>query len=139
MHGLEVYLNGALCSSAILGSSGGGTGVHQRSCIITETQCIVAVGDRIVALSLPGLLIRWQTKADEATCFGLHLSPDGLHVIVHGELAISMFTLDGELLWAFCGKDIFTGACEVGGDTITVWDFNGDKYCIDIKTGRRAF
>ncbi len=112
--------------------------MHQRSCIITETQCIVAVGDRIVALSLPDLLLRWQVRADEATCFGLHLSPDGLHVIVHGERTISMFTLDGELLWAFCGKDIFTGACEVGGDIITVWDFNGDKYCIDMKTGRRA-
>ena len=135
-HGIECSLDGEPCASAVVGASGGGTGVHERSCALLPDRCLVAVGDRVVALRLPDLGLLWQAKADEATCFGLHVTPDDEHVVVHGELAISKFTIDGHKEWEFTGQDIFTGECALRGAAVVVADFNGQGYSIDLESGR---
>ena len=126
-HGLRCVRDGKPCGSAVLGASGGGTGIHEHSCVVLLDRCLVAVGDRVAALSLSDLRLLWQAKADDATCFGLHVTPDEQHVVVHGELEISKLTLDGQKEWAFSGKDIFTGACTIREDAIVVEDFNAEK------------
>ncbi len=135
-HGIRCSFNGEPCGSAVLGASGVGTGIHDHSCVLLADCCLVAVGDRIVALALPGLDLLWQAKGDDATCFGLHLTPDEKHVIAHGELAISKFTIHGYKKWEFTGQDIFTGACAIREGAVMVADFNGQEYSIDLEFGR---
>lgn len=136
MHGLQYLIDGEPCGSAVLGASGGATGIYERSCAVLADRCLVAVGDRVAALRMPDLGLIWQAKPDVATCFGLHVAPDELQVVVHGELEISKITVGGQKEWAFFGNDIFTGACGIREGTLVVKDFNGEVYFIDLKTGR---
>jgi hypothetical protein len=99
-------------------------------------RCLIAVGDRVAALGLPDLVLLWQAKADVASCFGLHVTPVEQHVVVHGELEISKFTMDGQKEWAFSGRDIFTGACAIHEGVVVVADFNEEEHFINLKTGR---
>ncbi|MCP3994243.1 MAG: hypothetical protein GY722_04135 [bacterium] len=135
-HSVRCSLDAKPCGSAILGASGGGTGIHARSCVVLANRCLVAVGDRVATLALPDLGLLWQAKADDATCFGLHVTRDEQHLVVHGELEISKFTLDGQKEWSFSGKDIFTGQCGIRESVVVVADFNAEEYVIDVKTGR---
>jgi outer membrane protein assembly factor BamB len=134
-HGLACIREGETLGSAVLGASGGATGVHERSCVLLDDRCIVAVGDRVAALGFPDLALLWEARADSATCFGLHLTADEGHVVVHGELEISKLTVDGHKEWEFAGRDIFTGECVIAGNAIFVTDFNGEQYCIDLQRG----
>lgn len=134
-HGLICSHDGKTCSSAVLGASGGQTAVHSLSCVVLEDRCLVAVGDRVAALALPDLTLLWAMKADDATCFGLYLTGDQRHVVVHGELEISKITADGHKLWSFSGRDIFTGEFALNQGIVLVTDFNGDKYVIDVMQG----
>jgi hypothetical protein len=77
----------------------------------------------------------WQADADDATCFGLHVGLGESCLVVHGELEISRFTLDGRRVWAFGGKDIFSGELVVAERSIVVTDFEGQRYSIDLESG----
>jgi hypothetical protein len=134
-HGVQCALDGEPCGSVVLGASGGHTCIHGHSCVLLADRCLVAVGDRLVALGLPYLGLLWQAKADEAACFGLYVTPDEKHVVVHGELTISKFTIDGHKEWEFAGQDIFTGACAIRGGAVVVTDFNSQEYSIDLELG----
>jgi hypothetical protein len=134
-HGLQCFLDGEPCGSAVVGASGGSTGIHEHSCVLVADRCLVAIGDRVATLGLPDLDLIWQARVDDATCFGLHVTPDEKHVIVHGELAISKFTLNGNKEWEFSGQDIFTGVCAIRDGAIVVTDFNGQEYSIDLEFG----
>lgn len=135
-HGLRCFLDGGLRGSAVLGASGAGTHVHEGACVLWADRCLAAIGDRVVALGLPDLRLLWQAKADDAACLGLHPTPDEQHVIVHGELAVSKFTADGRKEWAYSGKDIFTGPLAISQRAVVVTDFNGEKYLIELDSGR---
>ena len=135
-HGVQCSLDGEPHGSAVLGASGGGTGIHQHSCVLLVDRCLVAVGDRVAALGLLDLGLIWQAKADFATCFGLHATPDEKHVVVHGELAISKFTVKGHKEWEYPGQDIFAGMCAIREGAIVVKDFNGQEYSIDLEHGK---
>ncbi|MCP4592408.1 MAG: hypothetical protein GY842_16875 [bacterium] len=134
-HYILCALDGEPCASAVLSASGGGTEVHENSCVLLEDRCLVAVGDRVVALGLPDFRLLWQAKADDITCFGLFVTPDERHVVVHGELRISKLTVDGDKEWEFTGRDIFTGASAIEGDAVVVTDFDGYQYSIDLELG----
>lgn len=134
-HSVGSFLDGTPVGSVVVGASGGGTGVNEHSCVLLEDRCLVAVGDRIAALALPHLGLLWQVQGDDATCFGLHLTLEERHVVVHGELSISKYTMDGKKVWEFSGKDIFTGACGIHEGAVVVKDFNNDEYSIDLESG----
>lgn len=134
-HGLACIQEGEVRGSAILGASGGGTGIHEQSCVLLEDRCFVAVGDRVACLSLPNLALLWQAEADGATCFGLYATADEQHVLVHGELEISKRAVGGQKEWGFSGRDIFTGACALTERAVVVTDFSGQRYSIDLERG----
>jgi hypothetical protein len=135
-HAIQCSSDGEPRASAVLGASGGRTGVHEHSCVLLADQCLVAVGPRVAALELPDLGLLWQAKADDATCFGLHVTPDEKHVVVHGEQWISKFTVGGHKEWEFSGGDIFTGSLCIREGVIVVTDFNGLEYRIDLIRGK---
>jgi hypothetical protein len=95
----------------------------------------VVVGNQVVCLHLPALSVQWHMRGDAATCYGLYLASDGESLVLHGECEISMLTLEGQRLWGFSGEDIFTGQFEIKENVIEVIDFNGQMYCINMRSG----
>ena len=106
--GLKTFENGDLIRSAIIGSIGGGTGIHENSQLIEHDRIVICCSDSLFCLSIPDLNLIWKTKADQATCFELFKFEDSY--IVHGEMEISRIDLNGKIMWQRSGADIFTTA-----------------------------
>ncbi len=134
--GIRAYSDGILVQSAIIGSMGGGRGIHSHSQVIETDRLVVCCADSVFCLSIPDLDLIWQTQADEATCFEIHQIEGGY--IVHGELAISRVDRDGILAWQRYGADIFTTPAGkysdfvIEGNVITATDWDGRKYTWDL-------
>jgi hypothetical protein len=123
------------CASVLYGATGGASGVHQHSLAIVDDRGFLAIGPFIVCVALPSLATRWVREVDDATCFGVHVCPDRLSLISHGEMEISRLTFAGDILWRSGGPDIFTGNLSFVTSAVLVEDFNGDTLSFDLKTG----
>jgi hypothetical protein len=134
-HAVLSFRGDQLLSSLLLGSSGGPSGVHDRSILVLNNNCFAAVGPKIVALSIPDLDVIWECDVDEATCFGVYAAPDGAALISHGELDIARVTLSGAVVWRNGGADVFTGPFLISTTTVEVCDCNNDRYLFDLETG----
>lgn len=104
--GIKVFENDELIKSAIIGSIGGGTGIHKSSQIIEDDRILVCCSDSIFCISIPDLDLKWKTQADQATCFELFKKDNSY--IVHGEMEISKLNPNGKIVWQQSGADIFT-------------------------------
>jgi hypothetical protein len=124
--------------SCILLAAGGASRVHEHSAIVLNRSCLVGVGDMLCCLSLPSLDLRWATKVDTATCFGVYYSPEHDCLLSHGELEVARVSLSGEIVWSASGKDIFSEGFQIVGDYVEAIDFNHEVYRIDITTGQCA-
>ena len=122
--------------TCLVQSCGGVSAVHEHSALTHDGRCFIAIGPYIIGIDIPSFDLVWTTRADDATCFGIHFSQEHNCLISHGELMIARATLDGTLVWRTCGEDIFTNDCQLDGDVIRVTDFNNRKYSFDINNGR---
>ncbi len=104
--GIKLYDNDKQLTSAVIGTTGSGTGIEGNSIIIEYDRILICCSDSIFCLSIPYLALLWRRQADEATCFEIFKYQDSY--IVHGELNISRFNKNGEVLWQQSGADIFT-------------------------------
>jgi len=129
--GIKVFQDDFLIKSAIISSSGGGTGMHKTSQIIEIDRLLVCCSNSVYCLSLPDLALVWKTKADEVTCFEILKFQD--RYIIHGELEISMIDQEGKILWQQSGADIFTTL--EGKDEFIVTD----KYILATDWGNRKY
>ncbi len=116
--GIKVYENNALQASAIIGSPGGGTGVHATSHIIEDDRLVLCCSASVFCLSLPDLKLLWKTRSDKSTCFEIFQYKKSY--IVHGEMEITRLDHDGNVLWQRSGADIFT--TEKGTDDFEITD-----------------
>ena len=131
MFGVKVFENNDLLKSVIIGSIGGGTGIHKTSVIYEDTKILICCSDSIFCLSIPDLTLLWRTQADQATCFEIFKYQDSY--IVHGELEISRLDKDGKILWQQSGADIFTTIDGKQGFELT------DKYIIATDFENRVY
>jgi hypothetical protein len=106
MFGIKVFKEDILLTSAIIGSIGGGTGIHNTSVVYEDTRILICCADTIFCLSIPDLTLSWQTQADQTCCFEIFKYQDSY--IIHGELAISRLDKNGQIIWQQSGADIFT-------------------------------
>lgn len=134
VHG--ILLNGV--PIAVLGASGGSTGVHGHSALVHDGFVYLAVGDHLACLELANTELVWARKVDVATCFGVHRSEGNNALICHGELAVSRIAADGSAVWARSGADIFTGGLTLGIEAIHVEDFNGRTYRFSYADGNEV-
>ena len=133
--GIKLYEGESLMSSAIIRSTGGATGIHQTSQILTNDILTICCAESVFNLSIPKLTLEWIIKADEATCFQIFKHKEDF--IIHGELNISRLTSNGEILWKNSGADIFTTEegednFELKNEIITVKDWNNQQYKFDM-------
>ena len=135
-HAVHVTDNQDHVASCLLSADGGASGVHDRTAILHDDTCVIAVGPFIAALDIPSLQLKWATQTDDATCFGVYNSDKHNCLISHGELLIARVTHDGTITWQAGGADIFTNGFSLQGDVVHVLDFNDREYLLDIKTGR---
>lgn len=134
--GLKIYENDKIISSAIIGSVGGGTGVHKNSQIIEHDRIIVCCSNSVFCLSIPDLNLIWKTEADQASYFEIFKFKESY--IIHGELEISRLNLNGEIMWQKSGADIFTTEKGTDGFKITesyikATDWENRTYMFDFN------
>ena len=107
-----------------------------HSGVLLNGLLIVAVGNRVCGLEVPGLEIRWHLEVDLSAVFGVHTIPGSeTDVIVHGELGLLRMSKSGEVIWKSAGKDILTGDLLFVGDSIEISDFEEDKYRFRLTDG----
>ena len=104
MVGIKIFKDDILLKSAIIGSIGGGTGIHKTSIVCEHNRVLICCADSVFCLSVPSLELLWRTKADTATCFEIYKYQDSY--IIHGELEISRLDEDGRIIWQQGGADI---------------------------------
>jgi len=106
--GIKIFQDTVELKSAVIGSIGGATGIHDKSIIVESERLVVCCSNSVFCLSIPDLTLLWKTQADQATCFEIYEYQDSY--IVHGELEISRLDRNGKILWQRSGADIFTTA-----------------------------
>lgn len=134
--GVKVFEDDTLIKSAVIGSIGGGTGIHDTSTIIEKDRLLICCSDTIFCLSIPDLTLLWRTQADQATCFEIYKYQDSY--IIHGELEISRLDKEGKILWQQSGADIFTtidgkDSFVVTENYILATDWENRKYKFDFN------
>ena len=135
VYGIKVFQGDRLIKSAIIGSIGGKTAIHNTSTIIENDRLLVFCSDTIFCLSIPDLTLLWRTQADLATCFEIYKYKDSY--IIHGELEITRLDKDGKILWQQGGADIFTTldgkeSFSITDNYILVTDWENRKYKFDF-------
>lgn len=133
--GVKVLTNSCLIQSAIIGSIGGGTGIHRSSQVIEDEKIYICCSDTIFCLTIPELDLIWKTKADQASCFGIFKYRDSY--IIHGEYNISRLNSAGQLIWQKSGADIFTtpegtNGFEITEEYIKATDWENRSYKFDF-------
>jgi hypothetical protein len=117
-------------------AGGGASAVHAHSAFVRGDTCFLAIGPFVCALELSSLRLKWATRSDPATCFGIYDAPVFSSIISHGELDIARLTYTGELLWSAGGHDIFTGPFLLNAEYAEATDWDGVRYRFDLETGR---
>ncbi len=136
-HGIKIFKdNGLYKTTLLIHDEGGITSIHKTFYLIQKEQLIICIGNYVMSLSIPDLILSWSIKADTSTCFQLFKRDKFL--IVHGELTISKITYSGELVWQFSGRDIFVlsgtdkkSEVTLFEDYIELFDFERNQYIID--------
>jgi len=134
--GIKLSYDEKYLTSAVIGATGGGTGIGGNSIIIENNRLLVCCSNSIFCLSIPDLALLWRRQADDATCFEIFKYQDSY--IVHGELNISRLNKNGDVLWQQIGADIFTTLENNGGFDLTknyilATDWENRKYKFDYN------
>lgn len=139
-HGIRISdMTGEVLNQVCIAASGGSTGIHEHCCVILDHTLSICCADSVFSLTLPDLVLKWQTKADEATCFEIFSYQDDF--IIHGELEISRLDGQGAIIWQFSGNDIFltpTGkeGFAIKNNIIYATNWDNVTFMIDADTGR---
>lgn len=135
-HGIKVYKNGAIFSNALICAVGGATGIHKNSAVIINENILMCCADMIFSLSLPDLKLNWMKKVDDATCFQIFDTENG--IFVHGELQVSRIDEKGNIIWSASFADILVTLDSrdnfiLHKDFIEIVDWNHSKYKLNFN------
>jgi len=135
VHGIKILSEGELVNDCIIIGCGGATGIQPDSAVLNHDELVICCCDTVFCLTADQLELKWQTRADQATCFGVY-KLDGSY-IVHGEIQVSKLDWDGNILWSFEGADIFVSpegedSFQLHPDHIALVDWYGNRYDIDF-------
>ena len=134
-HGIKVYKDEKILTSALVCAVGGATGIHENSAVIIGNNILICCADSIFSLSLPKLDLNWMKKVDDATCFRIFNTENG--IFVHGELEASKIDKAGNIIWSVGFADILVtpdGKDEfiIRKEFIEIEDWNNTKYRLNF-------
>lgn len=134
-HGIKIYEDEKLINNALICAVGGATGIHKNSAVIIENDILICCADSVFSLSLPDLNLNWMKKVDDATCFRIFSTNNG--IFVHGEMQASKIDKLGNIIWSVGFADILVtpdGKDEfiIKDNFIEVEDWNHRKYKLDF-------
>jgi len=135
-HGVKIFQEDQVVNCCVIIGSGGATGIQKNSSLLDNDQLLLCCCDTVYCLTLPDLVLKWKTKADQATCFQIFKLQD--FYITHGELQVAKLDKDGNKKWEFGGTDIFISIDNdeeiiFENDGIVLTDFGKTKYKIDFE------
>lgn len=135
-HGIIIKELSTEISSAIICEIGGGTGIFENSFIIEDDKIWIRVCNKIYCLELPNLELRWSKELDYATVFEFHKIENDF--ITRGEMEITRFTKNGEIVWSFGGRDIWVNTkgkteLSIENDKIRLFDFESNEYILSFN------
>lgn len=133
-HAIRVKLEDLEIDSAIVFADGGGSTVHEKCFVISGESLLICCGDTVFSLQFPQLDLNWYKQMDLATCFEIYEFKNDF--IIHGEVDITRFTIDGSVKWSFSGRDIFVspdgeGYFNIIDDSIIAKDFCDNVYVLN--------
>jgi hypothetical protein len=133
-HGIRVNKADQELASAIVCEVGGATTIHGQSALVTGDSVLICCSDKVYALSMPDLRLKWRKRLDPATCFGIY--PFAGDFIIHGELQITRIDKEGNEKWSFGARDIFVTpngkkSFELLSDKIRLTDWEGYEYLLN--------
>ena len=138
-HGVRIINSGdEIIIQVCVAASGGGTTIHDTSFVIADDTLSLCCADTVFSLTLPELILRWKTKADDVTAFEIFRHSDGF--IVHGEMEITRLDENGRIVWQFSGPDIFTTPTgrdyfRIDGNRIYAANWDNVTFELDAVTG----
>ena len=123
-------------SRSCLVSSYGFSSVNHRCAVFLGQTLILAIGNRVCGIGLPGLDLMWSAQVDPSAVFGVYLLPnDDTAIIAHGELDIVRVDKTGDVVWRTSGRDILTGELTIESGCLRIADFDGARYRIELADG----
>lgn len=133
-HGIIVKENGKIFTSAIISASGGPTGINAQSYSLFNNDLLICCGNNVFSLKLPTLALNWKRKLDTAACLAIHLFNGDF--IMHGELTLKRFDVNGNVIWNFLSKDVLVkangeNALKITKDQIEITDWDGAVFILD--------
>ena len=134
-HGIKIFKDDELRKSAVVRAVGGATGIHENSAVIVDEDILICCADKVFCLSLPDLRLNWMKQIDDATCFQIFNTRNG--IFVHGEMCASRIDKTGNIIWSQGFADILVtpdGKNEfiIREDFIEIEDWNHDKYKLNF-------
>jgi hypothetical protein len=136
-HAIKIFQRGQLIKSAMVCAVGGATAIHPKSALAKDNSLYIACANKVFSLTLPDLKLRWATKVDLATCFGIYKADDAL--FTHGEFLVTRLETDGQIVWQTGLRDIILtidsdkDSFILHDNYIELEDFEGNEYKIDFK------
>jgi hypothetical protein len=123
--------------TAVVGASGGATGINSNSLLEAGGCVYLAVGPFVVCFDTTPFQYRWALEIDPATCFGVYYCERTDALLSHGEMEVARFSNAGQLIWSQSGADIFTEGFTLRTNFIEAIDFNGKVYQFDFADGNK--
>lgn len=107
--------------------------------LVNEESLVLALGHKIVCLSLVTCETRWTFEYHSGACYRVFFNPKNSTVIVQAEISVLALDLDGRELWRAETRDIIPNEPTISEEIMTVEDFSGDVYRVDLNTGKLEF
>lgn len=133
--GVRVLQDGRVLHSAVLLLPLGCAEPGPGTIVLRPDALYLPAGGEVVALDVPGLKVRWETRSTMGCVFGIRAIPGEDALIAHGEMCIARVEPDGRIAWERAGRDIFTGELRIAGDAVEVTDFDGEPYRFRLSNG----
>lgn len=96
-HEVKLFVKEQLYKNVLLCGVGIQTGMQRQKAIINGTALLVCCADKLFCMEIEDLRLKWFTKADQTTVYGVYQSADAYFTV--GEFFFTKIGLHGTILW----------------------------------------
>jgi hypothetical protein len=132
---IKLLDNGNIIKNILINSLGKNTMFHNNTIWLDHDKILICCGNKVFHFQIPEMKLIWSLTLDPVACYEFYKIPDGF--IAHGEITISKFNLEGQLLWQTEFLDIIGDNEDkkhfmCSSDNIEIIDFSDNHYIINF-------